>query len=500
MHSHHSKNLLDVGNRPLYAILPSLGSAGLFSVLVLLTLFHFWLAAYLPPAEDELYYWAWSQTLQSSYFDHPPMTAYFIRLSTLLFGNSLIALRLPAIAASLVVFIGLLVLAPRGNLVWALFFSPLALLGSVLITPDLPLVLFWLAYVVWFTWINGTLDGWNQDPVTRVYHNSPVTWLQWVIGGVLLGLGGLSKYTMLLAIPTGLVALATRTRFRAWGPGYLLHLAVAGLLVFPVLLFNWKWGFAPLKFQWQHSMSGTGFSLTSLATFCAGQTLLISALPFVLFPWICLRKRDLCADARSQAQFWFFVLPFSFFLFKAARGHLEANWAVVSYISFFPVADRLLSWSSFKNAVRILVGACFLIPWATSALILVHLASPFARIEPRHDRIAVLRGQWATAQTIASDLQTMRVANEPFLLPNYQWTSYFRYLGIDSEQNVPSRPSEFTLVPAQPCESAQVLSLDTSNSHSEGLRCFPNRTLLNAYAVNARGSQVSVVWLARYSK
>lgn len=499
MHSHHSKSLLDVGNRPLYLALPSMGRAGLFSVLVLLTIFHFWLAGFLPPAEDELYYWTWAQQLRPSYFDHPPMTAYFIRFSTALFGNSLIALRLPAIVSSLVVFVGLLALAPRGGLVWALLFSPLALLGSVLITPDLPLVVFWLFYMVWFGGINATLDGWNHDPVTRVYQNSPVSWLQWIFGGVLLGFGGLSKYTMLLAVPCGLMALATRTRFRAWGPGYALHLAVAGLLVLPVFLFNWKYGFAPFAFQWTHSMSGAGLSLSHFFHFVGGQVLLVSALPFVLFPWICARWKDLCADARSQAYFWFFVLPCAFFLYKAFRGPLEANWAVVAYIGFFPVADRLLSWSSFKQIMSGLVFLCFLVPWAVSAFILIHLTNPFSWVEPRYDRVAVLRGQWETANTIYKDITAIPSAAVLYL-PNYQWTSYFRYLGLPSEQIVPSRPSDFTLHSTQPCDAREVLSLETSNVPTPSLSCFTHRKLINAYAVFAHKKEVSVVWLARYSK
>ena len=33
---------------------------------------------------DEAYYWTWSRHLAASYFDHPPVTAYLIRLGTTL--------------------------------------------------------------------------------------------------------------------------------------------------------------------------------------------------------------------------------------------------------------------------------------------------------------------------------------------------------------------------------------------------------------------------------
>ena len=49
--------------------------AGLLAVYLML-------AAVLPAADDEVYYWSWARPLQFSYYDHPPLTAYMIRLST----------------------------------------------------------------------------------------------------------------------------------------------------------------------------------------------------------------------------------------------------------------------------------------------------------------------------------------------------------------------------------------------------------------------------------
>ena len=45
---------------------------------------------------DEAYYWVWSQNLQLSYFDHPPMIAYLIKLTTL-FSNSIFCIRLVSV-------------------------------------------------------------------------------------------------------------------------------------------------------------------------------------------------------------------------------------------------------------------------------------------------------------------------------------------------------------------------------------------------------------------
>ena len=44
------------------------------------------LAVLVPPFDDEIYYWCWSQELRLSYYDHPGMVAYMIRASTAALG------------------------------------------------------------------------------------------------------------------------------------------------------------------------------------------------------------------------------------------------------------------------------------------------------------------------------------------------------------------------------------------------------------------------------
>ena len=50
--------------------------------LAVLTLLRLALAARLPLAPDEAYYFLWSRHLQAGYFDHPPMVALWIRAGT----------------------------------------------------------------------------------------------------------------------------------------------------------------------------------------------------------------------------------------------------------------------------------------------------------------------------------------------------------------------------------------------------------------------------------
>ncbi len=47
-------------------------------------------------AADEAYYWTWSQQLALSYYDHPPLNAWLLALTDLLFGTNKFGLRIGA--------------------------------------------------------------------------------------------------------------------------------------------------------------------------------------------------------------------------------------------------------------------------------------------------------------------------------------------------------------------------------------------------------------------
>ncbi len=101
---------------------------------------------------DEAYYWLWSRHLTISYYDHPPMIAYLIRLGTALFGDTVFGVRSMAIAcmiaASAAVY-GLTVVLfddRRLGVLAALWFNmmPHTAFFSIVMYPDTPAILFWL--------------------------------------------------------------------------------------------------------------------------------------------------------------------------------------------------------------------------------------------------------------------------------------------------------------------------------------------------------------------
>ena len=76
--------------------------AGAVGALILaVTLLRLLMAAVLPLLPQEAYYWNWSRELDWSYFDHPPLVAYAIALSTALVGQTVFGIKLAAVAWSL---------------------------------------------------------------------------------------------------------------------------------------------------------------------------------------------------------------------------------------------------------------------------------------------------------------------------------------------------------------------------------------------------------------
>jgi len=460
---------------------------------------HLLLAAWIPPMEDELYYWTWAKDLQWSYFDHPPLTAYLIRVSTAVLGDSIFAIRLPACLLSTGVVVLLAGLATGRLLLLLLLATPIFLLGSILMTPDVPLLFCWTLYLVWLAGICRSFASWNDDPISRVYCGSPVSATRWAAGGAILGLGILSKYTMLLAVPCTLLALLALARWRAWAGGFALGLAVATLVAAPVVIFNWQHDFAPLAFQWRHA----GFKdphPPQFFQFLGGQLALVGGLPFLMVPWVILRWRDLARDPVLLASLWLFVPVFAFFMGKAIRSPLEGNWPMVAYVGFWPLATRLFEKNSLVALGRAIVFAGFSVPLATSTLIAIHLVRPFEAVPPHLDRIGWLHAQWALSETVAADSRGVSPA-VPVLAPSYQWVSYLRFRGISADQ-IPGvgRRSHFSESAGDPCRHQEVLVFEDAGPRAPTLDCFSSSRTVVTYPLTVRGQQVGLFQLTRYAR
>jgi hypothetical protein len=465
------------------------------------------LAAVLPPLDDELYYWCWSERLQLSYYDHPPMTAYLIRAATAVFGDTLFAIRLPAVVSTLTVLgvIGYLT-RPRGLLPLVVF-TPLFTFGAVLVTPDTPLLMFWALYLLWLVriheWIGGVVvklrGGENTVPRDLTIPPPIPIWF-WLLGGLILGCGILGKYTTGLAMVAGFLSFALAGNWRRWAVGYVVHLAVAVVVTLPILVHNIRYDFAPLLYQWKHSMSSREPGVVPFLSFVGIQLLLFGTLPFAVFVWAIARRQELLADPRLRVCACLFGFPFAFFLYKATRGPLEGNWALACYIAVWPLAAVMVERFRASAVWRRLTPAAFALPAVCVVFVAVHLVWPVPVISPQADRITRQFGKVEVARQVAATLKQSGTA-EPVYAPSYQWTALLRFYGIDARQiDGVTRPSHFTQVPERPTDRDRALIFTDIPLPEESVHGFDPPKPVAAFPLVVRGKPVGGFLLLEYSR
>ena len=193
---------------------------------------------------QEAYYWNYSQHLDLSYLDHPPLTAWLIGAVSKLLGHSELAVRLGAVACWAVAACFTYLLA-KNLLDRSTAFRAVLLLGSLpfffgtgfFMTPDAPVVAFW-AGVLYF--LERALIAGKKRA--------------WIGAGVCLGLGLLAKYPILLLCPAALLFVLLDARSRRWllRPGPYLAVAIGLLLFTPVLVWNYQNDWASFKLSLIH--------------------------------------------------------------------------------------------------------------------------------------------------------------------------------------------------------------------------------------------------------
>lgn len=299
-------------------------------------------------APDEAHYWDWSRHLDLSYYSKGPFIAYNIFLGIKLgklFGiippNPSFWVRVPAVINSTLLGIIAWVLANR---IWkdrrSAFYTILALtaipiyaVGSIIMTVDNPLMLFWALYVY--------LVFLALDKGEKRY---------WYLSGIALGLGFLSKYTMIILIPSVLFYLLTTQQHRFWlkKKEFYFSILISLLFFMPVLFWNIKHNWIGIRHligqaglaQLLHSGAGQAkgfekepFFSMQIFEFMGIQFGVISPIIFVLIIWGFIKAWKLRKDYRYNFLFWIGVPLGAFYLLLSLHEYCQANWPAPLYFS-----------------------------------------------------------------------------------------------------------------------------------------------------------------------
>lgn len=279
---------------------------------------------------DEAYYWDWSRHLDWSYHSKGPLVAWLIRASCAIFGDSMLAVRLPAVVCGSLLLSGLYVLTVQIHrneklalgVVAAALTLPIVAAGLMLMTIDAPFLCAWTWALVFAQ--------------RAVFHDS--SWA-WPATGVCVALGFLAKHTMVLWLPSfGLFLISTpalRPTLRQ--PGVWVMAAVGSMGAVPILAWNAMHGWVTLEHTQMHAgmEASTVIDLLGPLRYVGSQFGILLGFWFVAWAWGMWRHRP-TREARPNVRYlWWMSMPtFVFFgLFSLKNGGGEANWPLAGYVS-----------------------------------------------------------------------------------------------------------------------------------------------------------------------
>jgi 4-amino-4-deoxy-L-arabinose transferase-like glycosyltransferase len=362
------------------------------------------MAFILGPAPQEAYYWNYAQHPALSYFDHPPMTAYLISFFTIVFGDNSFGIHFTAIfisiALSIVLYYFIAALFDKRTAFWTVLASSTAFifaLGSIIITPDGPLLLFWLLFMMAFY---------------RAASQNDLKW--WFISGIFLGAAMTSKYT---AAFTGLGAaiyiLASPQRRRhlvSIGP-YLM-VAAAFVVFLPVIVWNYQNDWTSFCFQSsRRAAEAVRFRFDYLGAFIGTQIAMLGVFLMPVFIWGLTKSvRRIFDDDRLRFLLCFSIPMIAFFSVLSPFVYIKMNWLAPAYLAGAALA--VYFFLDCESRIWLIFGKIAL-AFSLVLTLLVHvlIISPYIGI----GKADTINGWPELADKAQSIQQEMSATNQPFI-------------------------------------------------------------------------------------
>lgn len=395
------------------AATPSLAGRGLRIALLVILGVTLWrlgvMAGVAPPLfGDEAQYWTWAQALAWGYYSKPPMVAWAIAGTTALCGDGEACVRLAAPLSYVVTALMLFLLGRRlfdaRVAVWtaAVFITlPGVALSAVIISTDPLMLMFW-SIALYAVWRATTEDGWR--------------W--WLLTGAAIGLGLLSKYTMiafagslllyLLLLPDQRRQLA---RARFW-----VMLLLAAALVAPNIWWNASVGFVTVGHILDNAnLGGDLLRPEKLLEFLGTQFGVFGPILFGMLLYLLLRhRRAMTADPASRFLLAF-VLPLLVVIaLQALVSRAHANWAVAAYVAGTLLVSAWMSRLGWRPLLQVSIALHLVAAVAVyHGPVLAGLVG--ATLPARADPLNRLRGWDAVGAEIARLLRAHPGARPLFL-------------------------------------------------------------------------------------
>jgi hypothetical protein len=331
---------------------------------------------------DEFYYIACSDHLALGYVDHPPLSIYLLKISRMILGDSLVAIRfLPALAGALTVFLTGLIVKELGGGRFAQLFAALCVLLAPLhlgINSYFSMnsfdILLWTAaayfIVLWINWQN------------------PKMWI-WL--GVLLGFGLQNKISVLwlgFGLAVGLLLTKNRRSFLTRGPW--LAAGIALLMFLPYIIWQVSNDWPTLQFM--AGATGSKMLEVSFLEYLGGQ---IMGMHPLLFPvWFAGLVWYLFVGQGKRYRV-LGIMYVSVFALLVISGNARSSYLAPAYPMLFASGALVLervSGTPLRKYARVIVVAVVL----AGGIAIAPMALPVLPVEKYIDYSVALGNEPAT--------------------------------------------------------------------------------------------------------
>lgn len=304
---------------------------------------------------DEALYWAFAERVSWGYFDHPPVTAWLIALTSWLPGE--LGVRLPFIlmTCGTVYFLWRLI-QPKDALLFhgILAGLPLMHVGGFFAAPDVPLIFLMTLFLFWYK------SYYYQD-----------SYLIAIALGVTLGLMGLAKYHAILFALA--LALSNVTLFKR--KSFYLLVAMAFVVVLPHLIWQWQHDWVSFRFHLFSRRGAAPWSWLFVGDYIAGQLAIYGLLLSLILMTASIRYQP--NDHYDCAYKYTFFTVFLFFTLSVFRGRVEANWTAMAmppvvYLSYFFLESR----KNWRKWTLVFAGISLFVVLALRLILAVEIIDP----------------------------------------------------------------------------------------------------------------------------
>lgn len=307
-------------------------------------------------------HWVWSRFLALGYYEHPPLVALTMRLATLIGGSNIITLKVGSVLFSVLILwtaykTAELYFDKKSALIFILIIESTLYftVGSTFWHIDQPYMICWLLglYIV-----------------GRYIKSGNINWI--FLFGIVAGLGGLSKYTMILFPVCLLIWIVINKDARKLLVSWQTYAAalIALAIVFPNIYWNYQNDWITFNFVFEKGLTGSQHGENFIQFFSA-QFLMFSLVYNIYFWWSLFKKRitrklTFGSEKTGKQGYQFLMItaltPMIFFTITSFQGSLtDPHWVNITYFSAFMLLGKYISYQlsigNYKRQLKLFISS-----------------------------------------------------------------------------------------------------------------------------------------------